>query len=203
MGVRHRGRELAFQILFQTDQTGDKVNAVIARFQDMKHANADAAAFAEALAVGAFGDLAAIDAQVSAAADHWKLARLLSVDRALLRLGAFELGMSQGTPTEVILDECIDLAKTYGGEDSASFVNGVLDRLARQLRPLGDTGGPEGAGRPKAKAKSKTKDRPKIAAMPKSAADHGSIPVPKSTALPKSTAIPKSKPRTKTSGGKP
>src|SRR5580658_3847689 len=135
MGVRHRGRELAFQILFQTDQTGDKVNAVIARFQDMKHANAEAAAFAEALAVGAYGDLTSIDARVSAAADHWKLERLLSVDRALLRLGAFELSQGAGTPTEVVLDECIDLAKTYGGEDSASFVNGVLDRLARQLRP--------------------------------------------------------------------
>jgi len=179
MGVRHRGRELAFQILFQTDQTGDKVNAVIARFQDMKHANAEAAAFAEALAVGAFGDLPAIDAQVSAAADHWKLARLLSVDRALLRLGAFELGMSQGTPTEVILDECIDLAKTYGGEDSASFVNGVLDRLARQLRPSGEAGGLDGAGRPKSNAK------------------------PKSTPIPKSTAVPKSKTRAKTPGGKP
>ena len=47
MGVRHRGRELAFQILFQTDQTGDKVNAVIARFQDMKHVNAEAAGFAK------------------------------------------------------------------------------------------------------------------------------------------------------------
>jgi N utilization substance protein B len=149
MGIRHRGRELAFQILFQTDQTGDKVNAVIARFQDMKHANAEAAQFAENLAVGAFGSLALIDPLLSAAADHWKLERLLSVDRALLRLGAYELSQNPDTPTEVILDECIDLAKTYGGEDSTSFVNGVLDRLARQLRPAGSV--QPGPKRPKAK----------------------------------------------------
>jgi transcription antitermination protein NusB len=157
VGVRHRGRELAFQILFQTDQTGDKVNAVIARFQDLKHANAEAAAFAESLAVGAFGCMELIDPQVSAAADHWKLTRLLSVDRALLRLGAYELSRRPDTPTEVILDECIDLAKTYGGEDSASFVNGVLDRLARQLRPAGAD--PAAAGGPKPKPRTKAGKR--------------------------------------------
>jgi len=162
MGVRHRGRELAFQILFQADQTGDKVNAVIARFQDMKHANADAASFAEDLAVGAYGELKAIDAQVSAAADNWKLERLLSVDRALLRLGVFELAHRPATPKEVVLDECIDLAKTYGGEDSAPFVNGVLDRLARQLRP-GEAPAGEGsptAGRPARKAAPKAGAKP-------------------------------------------
>lgn len=148
MGVRHRGRELAFQILFQTDQTGDKVNAVIARFQDLKHANAEVAGFAETLAVGAFGSLPLIDPLVSSAADNWKLERLLSVDRALLRLGVYELSQTPETPTEVILDECIDLAKTYGGEDSAPFVNGVLDRLARQLRPAGKGKAP---ARPKAR----------------------------------------------------
>ena len=154
MGVRHRGRELAFQILFQTDQTGDKVNAVIARFQDMKHVNAEAAGFAESLAVGAFGALASIDARISAAADHWKLGRLLSVDRALLRLGTFELDQRRETPKEVVLDECIALAKTYGGEDSAAFVNGVLDKLARELRPSDPT-----ARKDKAKPKSRVGKR--------------------------------------------
>src|SRR5580700_10250043 len=102
MGVRHRGRELAFQILFQTDQTGDKVNAVVARFQDLKHANAEAALFAEELAVGASGGQEAIDAMIRDAADNWKLERLLSVDRALLRLGAFELAKRHETPKEVV-----------------------------------------------------------------------------------------------------
>ena len=149
MGVRHRGRELAFQILFQCDQTGDKVNAVIARFVEMPRANAEAAAFAEDLATGAFGAMNAIDALVSAAADNWKLERLLSVDRALLRLGGYELAQRLETPKEVVMDECISLAKTYGSEDSASFVNGVLDRLARQLRP--EAGAAKGKPKPKAR----------------------------------------------------
>jgi N utilization substance protein B len=161
MGVRHRGRELAFQILFQTDQTGDKVNAVIARFQEMKRANADAAEFADALAVGAFGELKSIDALITAAADNWKLDRLLSVDRALLRLGVFELAHRADIPMEVVLDECIDLAKTYGSDESPSFVNGVLDRLGRQLRPREGSPSKPKAPVKKAAAKVVTKAIPK------------------------------------------
>lgn len=135
MGVRHRGRELAFQILFQCDQTHDGVNAVVARFQELLRANADAAAMAEDLAVGAYGSLEQTDKTIRAAAEHWKLERLLSVDRAVLRLATYELTERPGTPMEVVLDEAIELAKKFGGDESPAFVNGVLDRLARQLRP--------------------------------------------------------------------
>jgi N utilization substance protein B len=167
MGQRHRGRELAFQLLFQTDLTGDRINAVVARFQDLKKANAEAAGLAEDLAVGAFQAQAETDALIRAAAKNWKLERLLSVDRALLRLGVFELGQRPDTPTEVVLDECIELAKDYGSDESAAFVNGVLDTLARQLRrkPGEDVdlplAGPPAKRKstpiPKAKAKPKTK----------------------------------------------
>lgn len=142
MGVRHRGRELAFQILFQCDQTGDKVNAVIARFQELKRANAEAAAFAEDLAVGAFSQQGDLDVLVRAKADNWKLERLLSVDRAVLRLAAYELSQRPDVPMEVALNEAIEIAKRYGSDESPAFVNGVLDRLAAQLRP-GEERGPK------------------------------------------------------------
>lgn len=135
MGVRHRGRELAFQILFQCDQTRDGVNAVVARFQELGRANADAAAMAEDLAVAAYGRLEETDKIIRAAAEHWKLERLLSVDRAVLRLATYELASRPDTPMEVVLDEAIELAKKFGSDESPAFVNGVLDRLMRQLRP--------------------------------------------------------------------
>jgi N utilization substance protein B len=135
MGLRHRGRELAFQILFQIDQTGDKVNAVIARFEEMRRANAAAAEFAESLAVGAFSEQEGLDALIEGAAENWKLERLMSVDRALLRLGAFELARRSEIPVEVVIDECVELAKIYGSDESGGFVNGVLDQLAKKLRP--------------------------------------------------------------------
>jgi N utilization substance protein B len=154
MGVRHRGRELAFQILFQCDQTGDKVNAVVARFQELGRANKDAAEMAEALAVAAFKQLETTDAQIRGAAQHWKLERLLSVDRAILRLAAYELAERPETPLEVVLDEAIELAKKFGSDDSPAFVNGVLDSLAKDLRP----------GQVKTKAKAA---KPRSTAIPK------------------------------------
>lgn len=155
MGVRHRGRELAFQILFQCDQTGDKVNAVVARFQELGRANKDAAEMAEELAVAAFKHLETTDAQIRGAAQHWKLERLLSVDRAILRLAAFELAERPETPLEVVLDEAIELAKKFGSDDSPAFVNGVLDSLAKDLRP------------DQAKTKAKAPQKPRSTAVPK------------------------------------
>lgn len=157
--TRTRGRELAFQILFQCDQTGDKVNAVIARFQDLKHANAEVSAFAEALAVGAYKDQAAADELLGTAAKNWKLSRLLSVDRAILRLAAYELALTQETPTEVVLDEAIELAKRYGSDESAAFVNGVLDHLAGVAR--------KAPAKPKKKAGVRGAAGAKLTAIPK------------------------------------
>jgi N utilization substance protein B len=152
MGVRHRGRELAFQILFQCDQTGDKVNAVVARFQELGRANKDAAEMAEELAVAAFKHLESTDAQIRGAAQHWKLERLLSVDRAILRLAAYELAERPETPLEVVLDEAIELAKKFGSDDSPAFVNGVLDSLAKDLRPEQGKAKPRSTAVPKRKA---------------------------------------------------
>ena len=175
--VRSRGRELAFQILFQCDQTGDKVNAVVARFQELKSANPDAALFAEALAVGAYKQQDALDEQVRKFAKNWKLERLLSVDRAVLRLAAYELTSTPETPPEVVLDEAIELAKHFGSDESAAFVNGVLDQIASL---------PRGTG----KAPAKTTAKPKAKKAPKVIV--GTIkpkpPVAKSTAIPRRKA---------------
>jgi hypothetical protein len=96
------------------------------------------------------------------------------------------LAQTRGTPTEVILDECIDLAKTYGGEDSASFVNGILDRLARQLRPSDPAAELSGREGGKAKTKAPSKAQSKAADPAKPAAAPKPVPMPKSTPIPKS-----------------
>jgi N utilization substance protein B len=73
-----------------------------------------------------------IDAKISAAAENWRIARMPTVDRNILRLGAFELLHMQDTPAAVAFDEAIELARRYGTTDSSAFVNGVLDRLRRE-----------------------------------------------------------------------
>jgi N utilization substance protein B len=173
--VRSRGRELAFQILFQCDQTGDKVNAVVARFQDLKQANQDAAVFAEALAVGAFGQQARIDELIRKFAKNWKLERLLSVDRAVLRLAAYELVSTPETPLEVVLDEAIEMAKHFGSDESAAFVNGVLDQIAAEARQ-----------RPKEPVKTAVKAKPKALPAVKVKA---LLPKPSSTPVPRKKKV--------------
>ena len=69
------------------------------------------------------------------AAEHWSLARLSATDRSVLRAAIAELMARAGTPARVVIDEAIEIAKRYGSDESGGFVNGVLDRAARALRP--------------------------------------------------------------------
>jgi N utilization substance protein B len=76
-----------------------------------------------------------VDRALAEGAEHWSLQRLAATDRAVLRLATAELMSRPGTPARVVLDEAIEIARRFGSAASGSFVNGVLDRVARQLRP--------------------------------------------------------------------
>ena len=78
---------------------------------------------------------AEVDRELAQAAEHWPLERLAATDRSVLRVAVAELLGQLGTPARVVVDEAIEIARRYGSEDSGRFVNGVLDRLARRLRP--------------------------------------------------------------------
>ena len=131
MGARRRGRELAFQVLFQMDVGSAGVNYALLNFQDLKHAQKPAADFAAELATGASEKMAEIDEAITKVSKNWNFARLATVDRAILRLGAYELLYRPEIPPEVTMNECIELAKSFGTDDSAAFVNGVLDQLRK------------------------------------------------------------------------
>ncbi len=73
-----------------------------------------------------------IDKRLAAAAENWRVIRMATVDRNVLRLGAYELLFNKDTPPAVAFDEAIELARRYGSAESSSFVNGVLDRLRRE-----------------------------------------------------------------------
>lgn len=92
-------------------------------------------AFARLLAEGAWRVREAIDKRLAAAEQGWPLTRMALVDRNVLRLGLFELLEQPDTPHQVIINEAIELARRFGDVDSPAFVNGVLDALARQVRP--------------------------------------------------------------------
>jgi N utilization substance protein B len=136
-GARRRAREVAFRVAYQADVAGDEYPAAwqAARAQE-ERLSADQLELIEDLVSRLGSSTAEVDAELqSALEDRWTLARLAATDRAVLRVAVAELLARPGSPARVVLDEAIEIARTYGSEDSGRFVNGVLDRAARHLRP--------------------------------------------------------------------
>jgi N utilization substance protein B len=135
MGSRRTGRERALQALYQLDQNDkatphDAVEAAWAASDDQGPRDPDAHAFATELVSGVRAHLADLDALIEQHSQNWRLDRMQRVDRNVLRLGVFELTRREDIPRKVTINEAIELAKTFGTEDSAAFINGVLDRIA-------------------------------------------------------------------------
>lgn len=129
-GRRHRGRELALKVLFELEGTSRDPGDALRYQAEDSDAPADVRGFAEALVFGCLRRLDQVDAAVAGASDNWRLEELGKVERAILRLGTYELLHEPGTPVAVAVDEAVELAHTYAGDEPAKFVNGVLGRIA-------------------------------------------------------------------------
>jgi N utilization substance protein B len=129
MSHRRRARQLALQILFQFDLGKFAVDDVLASLREERpHEDWP---FITTLAAGVAAHRQAIDALIQVHLSGWTLERLATVDRNVLRLAIHEL-QSMTTPPSVVISEAVELAKTYGGEDSGRFVNGVLGTIYRE-----------------------------------------------------------------------
>jgi N utilization substance protein B len=133
MGARHSGREAALQMLFQMEASGAGAETVIQLFWRSFEAEPDGREYSDAAVRGVEGALAEIDGRITSASSHWRIERMARVDRNVLRLGTWELGERKDVPRAVILDEAVELAKSFGTEESSAFVNGVLNRIADDL----------------------------------------------------------------------
>jgi N utilization substance protein B len=131
MGVRREGRELALKLLYREEITGLKD----ANVPDIDEVDPRAVAFAERLVAGVRDHLGEVDAAISAASEHWAIGRMGAVDKTVLRIGVYEILHEPATPLGVIINEAIDTARKYSSEECGKFVNGVLDRIARDSRP--------------------------------------------------------------------
>ena len=133
MGARTGARESALQMLYAIEVTLERPDEVVNDFWREHPGDPEGRPYADELLRGVALDVEALDRLIRAASTNWRLERMARVDRNVLRLGAWELVHQPQTPRAVILDECVELAKRYGSEDSGSFVNGVLDRIADDL----------------------------------------------------------------------
>jgi N utilization substance protein B len=130
-------------MLFQLEGSGVSGDQAIDLFwRTYEDADPEGKAYADAIVRGVADNVDGIDKKIAAASQNWRLERMSRVDRNLLRLGTWELMFRSDVPRAVILDEAVELAKSFGTEDSSAFVNGVLDRIADALgRKDSDKGG--------------------------------------------------------------
>ena len=135
-GKRRKAREVALQFLYQLDLNGD--DDPIPHDEEFwaRHpVDDETRAFADALVRGVKGNQAKIDHAISQFAEHWDLERMAVVDRNILRLAVYELLWTAEVPPKVAINEAIEIAKKFGTKESSRFINGLLDRIHKELRP--------------------------------------------------------------------
>lgn len=131
---RRKGREYAFQLLFRCDFTGkDPDRTDLDEFWTDKDGDAEIREFTEDIVYGTIRHLSDIDAAIRKAAENWVLERMAAADRNILRFAIYELLYRRDFPSTVTINEAIEIAKKYSTNESASFINGILDKIAKGI----------------------------------------------------------------------
>ena len=135
---RRRAREATLQILYQWEigkgDVGRAAETVLGpQWPDLQPPAEDVREFATALAVETVGRLDAIDALIAETAEKWRPERMAVIDRLILRMAVCELVRGQGTPAAVVINEALELGRTFSTEESVKFINGMLDGVRKKL----------------------------------------------------------------------
>lgn len=134
MGTRRRARELTLQVLFQVDVGEVTLEDAIKNFWKIEKVQEDVRNFTFRLSNGVKENRAEIDEIIKKYAKNWNIERINNIDRNILRIGIYELLYCFDVPYKVAINEAIEIAKKYGTADSGKFVNGILDRVAKEER---------------------------------------------------------------------
>ncbi|QEE29407.1 transcription antitermination factor NusB [Terriglobus albidus] len=135
-GTRRKGREMAMQMLYQSDlgkQTPEQVRKVFWSSREEKEVDEEARGFAEDLFRVATERQDEIDKLIEGHSARWKLERMAVVDRNLLRMATGELLAFRATPAPIIINEALEIGRKYSAPESINFLNGVLDAIAKEV----------------------------------------------------------------------
>jgi N utilization substance protein B len=127
MGSRSTSRRLAMQAIFQSEASRNDINTALENLFDEEKLSKDVKEFATILAVGVEKEKENLDVKIEKTAKNWSLDRMSLVNKSILRLALYELAHEKDTKKAVIINEAMMLAKRYSDEESAKFINGVLD----------------------------------------------------------------------------
>jgi len=130
MRKRTKAREIALKILYAWEITSDPVDICREKYWEYDdNADSSVKAFADELVMGVVCRKEELDKTISSYATNWKLDRMATIDRNILRIAAFEMLYIDGIPPKVSMNEAIEMAKKYGDRESGKFVNGILDKI--------------------------------------------------------------------------
>ncbi len=139
---RQRARELAFQFMFRHDQESEPLSSAseieedFARHADHFKTQQDSLEFALRLIKTTLIELKTVDATIKKHAENWRLERLGTIEKSLLRIGTAELLYFKDVPASVTLNEIVELSKSFGEADTPAFINGILDPISREPQAL-------------------------------------------------------------------
>jgi len=129
MGSRRKSREFALQALYLADVCKMPLEQALNRITYGGNVEKPILAFAKTLGKGTIENQAELDEAIKKYAKNWEMTRMAALDRNILRLGAYEILYEKDTPVSVIIDEAVEIAKTFSTDDSGKFVNGILDKI--------------------------------------------------------------------------
>jgi len=132
MGARRKARELALQMLYQHDLSGNTPETIVTTFEDLQKSKPNTREFATRIFQGTVDNLSKIDDMIAQQADNWRLSRMAVVDRNIIRMSIYEFLHEEDTPKLVIIDEAIEIAKKFGTQKSSQFINGILDGILKR-----------------------------------------------------------------------
>ncbi|MBI9097810.1 MAG: transcription antitermination factor NusB [Spirochaetaceae bacterium] len=131
MGIRRKARVLAFQTIYSWDINNDSIEELLAFNWKKEDINEEVANFARLLVAGTVEKLKEIDSVINKNIRNWDFDRLAKVDLAILRTSVFEMNYQEDVPVGVTINEAVEIAKSFGTDDSYKFINGVLDNIRR------------------------------------------------------------------------
>ncbi len=129
-GARHKAREIALQVLYEIDSVGHKPEDAIEHILSRIEVSEDIADFADELVNGVIQNREQLDQNIRDFAPAWPLDQISIIDRNILRLAIFEILHDNKIPVKVAINEAVELAKTFGSNNSSRFVNGVLGSVS-------------------------------------------------------------------------
>ena len=136
MGRRRKAREETLRILFRLEFENKKIEKTLDQYWESKKTSEEIKEYSSWLVNGIISDQAKIDNIIQQVSEHWRISRMALVDRNILRMAVFELLYEENIAPAIVINEAIEIAKKYSGDEAATFVNGILDAIRKDLKDI-------------------------------------------------------------------